>query len=537
MARPKRGIPSRAARPRRKQPEMPDLRRAVIYARVSSKDQEKEGFSIPAQTRLLEDYAATHGIEVVKKFVDVETAKRAGRTNFNKMLEYLDKRGAACRIVLVEKTDRLYRNLKDWVTLDGLDLEIHLVKEGAVLCDDSRSSEKFMHGIKVLMAKNYIDNLSEEVTKGMREKARQGLWPSRAPLGYLNTRNDAGEKVITPDPERAVLVIQVFKWAASGFHSLNELAAMANAAGLTSKKGKPVQARAHIYRILRNPLYTGQFLWDGEWFDGVHEPLISITLFDEVQDALARRYAKQTHKVKHNFAFTGLIQCGVCGCMVTAQINKGKYVYYHCTKNRDCDQRKYTREEELERQFTEAVQSLRFAADDLDYVKTALRDSFVDRRQFRQESVASLRARHDQIQQQIEAMYLDKLEGRVDATFFDRLHRKWRAEQAELIRSMGEHDTADAVCVEDGIRLLEVVARIPECFSRRSASEKARLIRYLQSNSTLADGKLTVEFAEPFNIFAEIPDPENGEAPSDTGSEGASSRLVLPRGIEPLSPP
>ena len=58
------------------------------------------------------------------------------------------------RIILVEKTDRFYRNLKDWVTLDDLDLEIHFVKENVVLSPDARSSEKFMHGIKVLMAKN-----------------------------------------------------------------------------------------------------------------------------------------------------------------------------------------------------------------------------------------------------------------------------------------------------------------------------------------------------------------------------------------------
>jgi DNA invertase Pin-like site-specific DNA recombinase len=85
------------------------------------------------------------------------------------------------RHLLVEKTDRLYRNIKDWVTLDGFDIELHLVKEGTILSRDSRSSEKFMHGIKVLMAKNYVDNLSEEARKGMLEKAKQGIWPSQAP--------------------------------------------------------------------------------------------------------------------------------------------------------------------------------------------------------------------------------------------------------------------------------------------------------------------------------------------------------------------
>src|SRR5450432_1290743 len=101
---------------------------AVLYARVSSKDQEKEGFSIPAQLRLLREYAESKGFAIVQEFTDVETARATGRTNFTEMLSYLKKHQGRCRTVLVEKTDRLYRNLKDWVTLDEIDLEIHLVK-------------------------------------------------------------------------------------------------------------------------------------------------------------------------------------------------------------------------------------------------------------------------------------------------------------------------------------------------------------------------------------------------------------------------
>jgi len=149
-------------------------RDAVKYGRVSSKEQEKEGFSIPAQWRLLDQYAKAEGLRVVREFVDVETAKKPGRQGFDEMVRFL-KRSASVRVLLVEKTDRLYRNLKDYVTIDELDLEIHFVKESVVLSKDSRSSEKFMHGIKVLMAKNYIDNLSEETRKGMLEKAEQSI--------------------------------------------------------------------------------------------------------------------------------------------------------------------------------------------------------------------------------------------------------------------------------------------------------------------------------------------------------------------------
>ena len=104
--------------------------------------------------------------------------------------------------MLVEKTDRLYRNLKDWVTLDELDIEMHFPKEGVVLSRESRSSEKFMHGIKVLMAKNYIDNLSEEARKGMLEKAEQGIWPSLCAARLSQCQRPGREEDHRPRPGR-----------------------------------------------------------------------------------------------------------------------------------------------------------------------------------------------------------------------------------------------------------------------------------------------------------------------------------------------
>src|SRR6476620_1280372 len=193
----------------------PARTQAVIYARVSSKEQEKEGFSIPAQLKLLKDYAASNGFVVAQEYIDVETAKQTGRAAFGEMVAFL-KANRAVRAMLVEKTDRLYRNLKDWVTVDELDVEMHFAKEGVVLSRESRSSEKFMHGIKVLMAKNYIDNLSEEARKGMQEKAEQGIWPTVAPLGYRNVVGADGKKIIEPDPESAPIISRIFEWYATG---------------------------------------------------------------------------------------------------------------------------------------------------------------------------------------------------------------------------------------------------------------------------------------------------------------------------------
>src|SRR6266568_4535889 len=184
--------------------------RVVLYVRVSSKEQESEGFSIPAQVRLLREYAASKGFAIVREFEDIETAKVSGRTDFNEMLAYLKKHHASCRTILAEKTDRLYRNPKDWVALDDLDVEIHFVKENEIASRNSRSSEKFMHGMKVLMAKNFIDNLSEETRKGMLEKARSGIYPSFAPVGYRNVDGPNGKRVIMPDPASAGDITELF---------------------------------------------------------------------------------------------------------------------------------------------------------------------------------------------------------------------------------------------------------------------------------------------------------------------------------------
>jgi len=146
------------------------MKPAVIYARVSSKEQEREGFSIPAQLKLLREYAVANDFSILKEFVDIETAKTSGRQNFGEMVHFFEKT-KNCRIVLVEKTDRLYRNFRDAVTLEDLDLEIHLVKEGQIISKDAKSQAKLIHGIQLVLSRNYIENLREEVKKGMREKA------------------------------------------------------------------------------------------------------------------------------------------------------------------------------------------------------------------------------------------------------------------------------------------------------------------------------------------------------------------------------
>jgi hypothetical protein len=145
-----------------------------------------------------------------------------------------------------------------------------------------------MHGIKVLMAKNYIDNLSEEARKGQQEKAEQGIWPTKTPLGYRNITGADGKKVIAVDPSVALIVSRLFEWYATGQYALKEVAMKARAAGLVYlKSGNPVPTST-VHSILRNRLYTGWFEWNGKLYQGRHEPLVSLELWERVQGVSRR---------------------------------------------------------------------------------------------------------------------------------------------------------------------------------------------------------------------------------------------------------
>src|SRR5260370_5754351 len=295
------------------------MQSAVIYARVSSREQEREGYSIPAQRKLLREYAVRNSFELIREFVDVETAKTTGRKEFGEMVEFL-KKHKDCRTFIVEKTDRLYSNSHECVKLEDLNVEIHLPKEGQVISKDSKSQTKLVHAIQLVLARNYVENLREEVKKGMREKAAQGVYPARPPLGY---RHNKLQQQIEFDPIKSGIAKRIFELYATGNYSLAELRkTIRTETGVTLCKG-------YLHKMLRNEFYCGYFVWAGERHKGTHPALINHALFQHVQAVFAG-HNKPKYR-KHEFAFAGLLTCAYDNCMVTAGMQKQKYTYYHCT--------------------------------------------------------------------------------------------------------------------------------------------------------------------------------------------------------------
>jgi DNA invertase Pin-like site-specific DNA recombinase len=498
----------------------------VLYARVPSKDQEKEGYSIPAQQRLLREYALDHGVIVAEEFVDVETAKLSGRTAFTAMLEYLKKHHATCRTIFVEKTDRLYRNLKDWTTLDDLGITIHLVKEGRVIGPDSRSSDQLVHGINVLMARNYILNLGEETRKGMLEKARSGIYPSFAPAGYLNADGPGGKRGIIADPNTAPVIAELFERFATGRYSLRALVRELNGEGLKLRDRRLHGSIAH--QILRKRLYSGDFDWNGTTYAGTHEPLVTRERWQRVQELLDARAENKTRKVKHDFAYTGLIRCGHCGCLFVGELKKGKYVYYHCTGNRGKCSEPYTRQEVLTQEFANVLQGLVIPPPILEWLGDAVLASDQTEQAARAQAIRKLQARFDQIQARMETMYLDKLDGRITQEFYEKHSAVWRCEQDGLLRRIQDTEKAMPAPIDQAVDMLRLTSRASELFLQQSAAEQRRLLQTVVEKAAWQDGALRMTLFEPFEIMRHS-NQESSRKQRENGGSGRDLEIWLLR--------
>jgi site-specific DNA recombinase len=472
-------------------------REAVLYARVSTNDQKREGFSLPAQERLLRDYAQTHGLTIRREFTDVETAKTTGRTAFGDMLAFLKKHREPRPAVLVEKTDRLYRNFKDYVILDDLHLDIHCVKEGGILSPNSRSGDWLIHEIRVVMARHYSRNLSEEVRKGMTEKARTGIWPSSAPLGYQNTQGPNEKRTITPDPRLAPLIKKAFTAYAKGTTSVKELARELRQQGLVTKKGHTLY-QGTLHAILKNPVYAGWFNWKGERYEGTYTPLITRALYDRVQEVLARRLGTRERHVNHTFAYTGVIACAYCGCRLVGEIKKGKYVYFHCTGQRGPCPKPYAKEELLTEKFSNVLKTLSFPREILDWVTTALKDSHQDEKREHDARIKTLQDEDHRLQSRLDRMYDDKLDGTITTEFFNTKQEETRRQQDTIRDERLRLTETNEDYLTTGLTILELASNLHQRFNDQPASARQEILKLLLETATWGKNGLAIEFREPW---------------------------------------
>ncbi len=308
--------------------------RYILYARKSTEEEERQILSIVAQVRESHEFAEKENLNVIENLTESKTAKIPGRKIFDQMISQIEKGDA--QGIISWHPDRLARNAVDAGKI------IHLLDTGKLL-DLKFPSFWFQNspqGIFMLQmafgqSKYYIDSLSENTKRGLREKVRNGIFPSHAPIGYLN---DKINKTIIIDPEKGKIIEQLFLLYSKGIYTFDSMSRFLFQNNIRSLYGNPIHKNC-IKAILSNPFYYGHFKYAGEVHEGKHPPLISKKLWDKVQDVMKEKCWKR--KENHNYPFTGLMKCGECGYSITAEQKVKHYKkrnrtqvfkYYRCSK-------------------------------------------------------------------------------------------------------------------------------------------------------------------------------------------------------------
>ena len=185
------------------------------------------------------------------------------------------------------------------------------------------------------------------------------------------------------------------------------------------------------------------------------------------------------------------------------ELKKGRYIHYQCTGYKGkCDE-PYVREERVAEKFSEVLGRLTFGDDVLQWVSSALSESHADQRKEHDAAILRLQAECERLRNRIHAMYIDKLDGRVDRSFYVQMSEQWRVEQEKLMQEIALHEAADQCYLDEGVRLLELAHSSQRLFAKQEPSEQRRLLNFVLSNSTWKNGALSVTFRQPFDLIAQ----------------------------------
>lgn len=483
---------------------MDKQKRAVILARVSSKSQEDEGYSLDSQLKLLNGYCDKQGLEVVHVFKIAETAsKEQSRKIFHELLTFIKKK-KICHLA-VEKTDRFTRNFRDAVAIDDWlekdeNRRLHAVKENLLLHKNAKSDVKFMWNIHLSVAKKYTDNLREEAMKGWTEKLAQGWLPAVPPPGYM-TITENGKRIHVPNPETKALIQRVFKKYLEPSQTIKTITKEMDVMGIRTRKGRPYN-KSYVDKMLSNPFYIGINRFNGKDYPGAQEPILSKRLFEAVQQ---KKHGKRPRILaKHNPIFKGLIRCTSCDKLVTWQLQKGRY-YGVCKRTtEDCKIGKMLREDTLEQIVVELLDQLVCPSQEIiRWVADAIREEKKATIEDRERLLASIKTQIERINRMDDGLYDDKLAGDITQAKYEEKHTLFAEERKSLQDKLEKLDQSASLRLEHTLVLLELSQRAAELYRQKSPERKRVIISKLLKELTVTKGAVNVQYTNFTEVVAE----------------------------------
>lgn len=313
--------------------------KCAIYCRKSTDREDKQIQSLHDQIRVLREIASREGLQIVEEFQEAHSAMKPGlRAQFNRMMDMVDAGKIDC--VLVYHINRLARNPVDAGRIS------YALQSGALQSIRTPDRTYLRHDSTLLLSVEYgmatemSVNLSKTVTERMRMKAERGWLPGKPPIGYVNNYKT---REIDPDPETFPLMKRAWDLLLRGDLPLGEIARQLGQMGFKPTMSDWQRTRL-LYKLAGNPFYSGRFFYNGELFDGKHEPMVSQEAFELVQRNLNRVNRKERRRTRDELHYPGVIRCLDCGCAVTGTIVRKRrsdgsvlpFHYYCCSGHRGC---------------------------------------------------------------------------------------------------------------------------------------------------------------------------------------------------------
>ncbi len=492
------------------------MKRYVALARVSSREQEREGFSLDVQEDALKRFAESHGGTIVKLFKIAETAsKRDERKTFKEMIAYAKRHCVELDGLLFYKVDRAARNLFDYVELERLESEYQVPFISISQQTDNNPAGRMMRRTLANMASFFTEQMAVDISLGINRRVQEGLFPGRAPYGYQNIRAN-GRRVIQLNEGEATNVRRMFHLYAFENHTLEGIVKRFKADGVVYRPGNPDWSRTSVHNMLTDRAYIGEVRYRGNWFPGKHAPIIDRATWDRVQALLGNQ-----KQVTHTMTFASdLIECGHCGHKITGEwkIKQTKsgprdYLYYRCTKyNKPDHPRTRVTEAELDRQVLAIFDKMRIEDENVrDWFRAVLASKTKDAQADTRAQRAELQRQETLIAAQQDRLLNLRIDGQIDDDTFNRKQTELRDRLASIMLQLEVLNRTRDENAELASRVFELSQTLRSKWLTSDYAEKRKILEIVWLNCRLVDATLCPEIRKPFDILAEgLLVPESG---------------------------
>lgn len=481
--------------------------KAIILARVSTEEQKEAGNSLPAQIHRLEEYCKRKSFIIDKIFSFDESAYKQKRDEFDKALDYVKKTKEKV-VVCFDKVDRFTRNVFDkrvplLYELAMQDkIELHFASDNLAITSDISAVEKFHFGMNLGLAKYFSDAISDNVRRAFEQKLRNGEWIGKPHIGYMNVIDENGKKDLVLDTERAHLIRKMFELYATGQHSVMTLRHEISQLGLKGRANKKLSP-SMIHKILRDKFYMGIMTSKGREYPHKYPKIVSRELFESVQGILAGYNKKTIKYASKPFALRGLVKCEKCGCTVTPELKKERYVYYSCSNYKKECERTWIREEALLDPIKKMLKGLQLPQEKVEKVVAKLKEINEDKNEFHSKALNQLRAEYDKIQQNADRLLDLLVESSITRDIYDKKLNEYKEKQYDINLRLEEYTRADENFHIVASMVFSLANRALEIFESSEVNEKRQLLSLILQNCRLQDKKLLFELKSPFNEILE----------------------------------